>query len=202
MNTKPVTLRAVLPILALTLSLASGAAMACGKARWEVKVGMDLDAPRIAVAPVVDTTIVDLTRIPAPINPDVRKNTRYAPTELTVYRVHGTITLIKPEKDSDYHMVIADKKGRTMTMESVDPSCATGSRFEAQIWLVRNTIDRYFGGKISGKRKIDIPVTVTGVGFFDKLHGQTGAAPNGIELHPLLAISFDGSSGEPPQAVN
>lgn len=27
-----------------------------------------------------------------------------------------------------------------------------------------------------------------GVGFFDRLHGQTGVAPNGIELHPLLSI--------------
>ena len=27
---------------------------------------------------------------------------------------------------------------------------------------------------------------VTGVAFFDFLHGQTGVAPNGIELHPVL----------------
>ena len=31
--------------------------------------------------------------------------------------------------------------------------------------------------------------TVTGVGFFDILHGQTGVAPNGIELHPVLRLS-------------
>jgi len=33
-------------------------------------------------------------------------------------------------------------------------------------------------------------VTVTGVGFFDLLHGQSGAAPNGIELHAVLDICF------------
>jgi hypothetical protein len=27
---------------------------------------------------------------------------------------------------------------------------------------------------------------VTGVAFFDFLHWQTGVAPNGIELHPVL----------------
>jgi len=27
-----------------------------------------------------------------------------------------------------------------------------------------------------------------GVGFFDRRHGQTGAAPNSIELHPVLQI--------------
>lgn len=35
------------------------------------------------------------------------------------------------------------------------------------------------------------PVRVTGVGFFDKLHGQTGVAQvNGIELHPGLKIKW------------
>ena len=29
---------------------------------------------------------------------------------------------------------------------------------------------------------------MTGVAFFDFLHGQTGVAPNGIELHPVLAF--------------
>ena len=31
--------------------------------------------------------------------------------------------------------------------------------------------------------------TIRGVGFFDFLHGQTGVAPNGIELHPVLRFS-------------
>ena len=32
---------------------------------------------------------------------------------------------------------------------------------------------------------------ITGVGFFDKVHGQTGVAPlNGIELHPILKIEW------------
>ena len=35
-------------------------------------------------------------------------------------------------------------------------------------------------------------VRVRGVGFWDEVHGQTGVAPNGIELHPVL--SFDGHS--------
>jgi hypothetical protein len=31
--------------------------------------------------------------------------------------------------------------------------------------------------------------TITGVGFFDKRHGQGGGAGNGIELHPVLRFS-------------
>ena len=35
------------------------------------------------------------------------------------------------------------------------------------------------------------PVRITGVGFFDKVHGQTGVSQfNGIELHPVLKVEF------------
>jgi hypothetical protein len=34
------------------------------------------------------------------------------------------------------------------------------------------------------------PATVVGVGFFDRSHGQTGNAPNILELHPVLGITF------------
>jgi hypothetical protein len=35
-----------------------------------------------------------------------------------------------------------------------------------------------------------IPARVTGVGFFDRMHGQTGVAANVIELHPILKIEW------------
>ncbi len=42
--------------------------------------------------------------------------------------------------------------------------------------------------------KTKVPATkviVTGVGFFDRIHGQMGVAPlNGVELHPILSIEF------------
>jgi hypothetical protein len=34
------------------------------------------------------------------------------------------------------------------------------------------------------------PVRLTGIGFFDRAHGATGAAPNVIELHPVLKVEF------------
>ena len=39
---------------------------------------------------------------------------------------------------------------------------------------------------------------LTGVGFFDRDHSQIGRAANVIELHPLLDIEFNPSSGPPP----
>jgi hypothetical protein len=48
----------------------------------------------------------------------------------------------------------------------------------------------------SRKREIDTTVSLIGVGFFDKPHGQSGRAPNAIELHPVLGICF-GAGCEP-----
>ena len=47
-----------------------------------------------------------------------------------------------------------------------------------------------------------MPVTVTGVRFFDFLHGQTGVAPNGIELHPVLDIQFSTGGTPTPTPTN
>jgi hypothetical protein len=39
---------------------------------------------------------------------------------------------------------------------------------------------------------------VVGVAFFDFLHGQTGVARNGIELHPVLGFACLSKAGPPP----
>jgi hypothetical protein len=39
--------------------------------------------------------------------------------------------------------------------------------------------------------KLGGSVTIVGVGFWDAKHGQTGIAPNGIELHPVLNFKGD-----------
>lgn len=55
---------------------------------------------------------------------------------------------------------------------------------------MRQAIESKLGTVSSKAQKLRRVVTVTGVGFFDPIHGQTGVAPNGIELHPLLSIDF------------
>jgi hypothetical protein len=39
---------------------------------------------------------------------------------------------------------------------------------------------------------------VVGVAFFDYKHGQTGVAPNAIELHPVLGFACLSKAGPPP----
>jgi hypothetical protein len=115
---------------------------------------------------------------------------RFAPTELTTYQIDGILTVIKKEADEDYHLVIADAANPTLTMivESPAPGCAAGSAFSDKVAAVRQTLDQRFGEFT--RLEPNLPVSVTGVAFFDVLHGQEGVASNGIELHPILAITF------------
>ena len=179
--------RAILGAIALLMSAYS--VLACGTERWPVKIGTDRDATRVANFPQ-PTTIVQLGSIPAPAHPEQRRSSRFAPTELTTFQITGVLTVIKREADDDYHIVIADPADpqATMIVEAPDPSCASGSVFLDSIAFARRTVDQRFGEI----RRIDtnVPVTVTGVAFFDVLHGQEGVAPNGIELHPILVIAF------------
>jgi hypothetical protein len=161
----------------------------CGTERWAVKTMTDPLAGQVNLTPQ-DATIAQLVAIAPPVAP----TDRVAPTEETTFRVHGTITLVKTEADSDYHVVIADPAGDTMIVEATSPSCDQGSVTADQIAAVRQAMDGQFPG---GHFKGGVPATVTGVGFFDKIHGQTGVAPNGIELHPLIDVQFDAAGGTP-----
>src|SRR6266853_2934223 len=174
-------------LLVVSLAFAPVQVFACGKERWSVKTVTDKDAAKVQEAPTPGT-INQLRQIAAPINPNVRPDSRYSPTELTTYEVTGYITLIKAEADQDYHIVLADDAGRTMIVESTHPDCALQSRFKAEIDQARAALDQAFKGPISKPIKMRKVATVTGVGFFDHIHGQTGVAPNGIELHPILLV--------------
>jgi hypothetical protein len=182
--------------MALILSLIAPPALArCGVERWPVKVGTDADAVSVSLYPT-QTTIKDLTQLAAPKYPGLQPNNRY-PEERQTVSLSATLTLIKREADSDYHLVIGNGliwNGTAMIphmiVEAPDPACATNSRFIKYITQVRRAIDQYFGGPIIGRHPVNTPITITGIPFFDKIHDQEGVAPNGIELHPLLSIDF------------
>src|SRR5712692_1401781 len=126
---------------------------ACDKERWSVKTVTDKDAAKVQEAPTPGT-INQLRQIAAPINPNLRPDSRDNPTELTTYEVTGYITMIKAEADQDYHIVLADDAGRTMIVESTHPDCALKSRFKAEIDQVRATLDQTFKGPINKPMKM------------------------------------------------
>ena len=160
---------------------------ACGTERWSVKTAADDDRSRVATKP----RDVSIRYLRARHTPSYRPQTaRVAPVELTTYRVHARLVEYVREDDGDYHLVLADRAGRTIIAEIPDPSCvAKISPFKAAIRTARTRMDGHFNVssdfKPAGQR-----VVVRGVGFFDYFHGQTGMAPDDLELHPVTALRF------------
>jgi len=163
----------------------------CGVERWSVKTGTDPDAALVDLNNPTPTTIAFLRSFTAPADPPGPPlNARVAPAETTLYVVNATMTLYKKEADVDYHIVIQDSSGNTMVTEIPCPCCVgVGSPFAAGIANAREEFD----ARLTATpffQSVSLPVQITGVGFFDFIHGQTGVAPNGIELHPILDIKF------------
>jgi len=159
-------------------------AATCGVERQTVKTGEDPDADKVNQT-VVKTTIAELDALGAPVMPTAR----VAPVEETVYQLTATLLGFKQESDSDYHLVLKDASGQTMIVEIPAPNCVTGGPFKGPIGIARSAFDaRFHPGR--GFQSASVMVTITGVGFFDRIHGQTGVAPNGIELHPVLTVAF------------
>jgi hypothetical protein len=149
---------------------ASGfASGSCGVERWTVKTLQD----RPALLPPASTTIHFLVTRPAPPALPVSR----LPFERHVYTVTAAVTLVRQEQDGDLHLVLRSGPDQ-MIAEASSPSCdsrATPLR-RAQMAAARARV------------RLCAHARVTGVSFFDFDHGQTGVAPNAIELHPILGF--------------
>ena len=156
---------------------------ACGSERWDVKTGTDTAASKVSLVPT-NTTIAALIAVPS-----AKPTARESPTETTLWELKDvTLTTLKLESDSDYHLVISDGAS-SMIAEIPYPTCATASKWSCFITNARSVVDAKFTVSTSPQHPAQT-VTVRGVGFFDFAHGQTGEAPNSIELHAVLQICF------------
>ncbi len=172
-----------------------------GKERWNVKVAADADRDTIKRDAIQDVTISDLlvTDRPAVLlltgQNDAFINNRASVVEQTVYRLTNVeIIGIKEEADGDYHVVVRDDMNHQMIVEVPFggnlPFVPATSVFVAEITAARKAFDGKFGPIEQGMRSVSQKATIVGVGFFDSVHGQTGVAANGIELHPVIGVQF------------
>ena len=162
-------------------------ALACGEERWAVKTGTDDDAVLVD-ATMLDATVAELVSFPAPsVLPSTH---RVVPYERRVYRLTSAVLVrYRLETDSDYHLVISEG-AQTLIAEIPAPNCvdapspfAPGIRQARASFDARLTATDFF-------QTAHTTVSLAGVGFFDFIHGQSGVAPNGFELHPVTAICF------------
>ena len=157
----------------------------CGVERWAVKTGMDPAAASVNMTPAT-TTIAALSAIPAPAKPGASR----LPQEMRTVKISVTVISVKRESDSDYHLVLTDGSA-TMIGEIPHPSCVASGPFRTGSARARAALDVLVPTLQGSSSFVPVrrQVVLTGVVFLDKLHGQTGAAPNGVELHPIVALS-------------
>jgi hypothetical protein len=176
-----------------TVASPNSSSGSCGVERWSVKTGTDADKNLLNLSSTTSTTIAFLRGLQKPGS--LPSNNRIQPTETTQYKLSATLVEYKLESDSDYHLVIKDANGNTMITEIPDPLCvASGSVLTSQITNARNEFNAKYNPTTSFQTA-NVPVTITGIGYFDFLHGQTGVAPNGVELHAVTDVQFSGGGG-------
>lgn len=196
----------------------------CGATeRWFVKVGTDSNAGQVDIAHPIPSSVAELNALPNLRNQVAAGNNKFRlPEETKVYSVQGFLALFKNESDSDYHLVITDSSltytpggpgtagketGTSFIAEIPSPDCTAGtvgdptvhSVFENALHSARQKFEAKFPGGQGANQIVNLPVSVTGVAFYDRQHLQTGRAKNGIELHPILDISFDQNPTPSPQ---
>ena len=178
----------------LVVALLSLAAFAqkCPVERGLIKDLKDVQAALVS-PDAEETTVEELRAFPAPGDLKTEPNWRNQPVEITRYRLRARLVGYKHEADNDYHLVLASLMDPKLTMigEIPDGRCA-GKRIATTVgneqrWLIA-TFGKPRGQGKMRKLKHPAKVEIEGIGFFDVLHGQTGVAPNGIEIHPILAI--------------
>jgi|GEM_PF-1551744 len=167
---------------------------ACGVERWAVKTLRDPEAAELSRTPV-NTTVEQLASAQAPYDPDTLRR-RYGPVEKTLWRVRARLLGFAYEDDSDYHVVIAGSSGQTMIAEIPSEQCVASNKsvYVAVRRAVRE-LAHFRPERRSGFHWLDgggqTPpiITLVGYGYFDRIHGQNGVSPNGVEIHPVLSIT-------------
>jgi hypothetical protein len=161
----------------------------CGVERWSVKTLTDQAAGAVNRKPKT-TTVAALTRLRAPTH----LGRRVRGVETTTYRLRASLVEMKIEDDGDVHLVVAQPgTGKAVTMIAEFPS--SGCIRKSPTWArkrmlgARAAVTKACGAPGTSFTALNGAATLTGVGFFDFIHGQAGVAPNGIELHPVVGIS-------------
>jgi hypothetical protein len=158
--------------------------------RRTVKTGHDEDLDKVD-ATARPTTIAALRAmaVPSSLSASSPRFTYEGSPEIQTYRIAGvTLAGYKRESDGDYHLVLQDKAGNSLIAEIPDP-LRVGESWKARTFKARTAFEARHPPSRTFQTAGET-VTVTGIGFFDLVHGQIGVAPNGIELHAVLDICW------------
>jgi hypothetical protein len=172
-----------------------------GTFRWPVKTMTDPSARGswASARPTATTVYALVQRRDRP-----RRLTASTPrqrgAERTIFRVHARLVAARASDsssgDGDIRLVVADPTtGETMVAAFPDPNCAPASRSRkrSQMTTARvSFIARCQFPPLGRFGTLHGTATITGVGFYAAKGNGRGAAPNGIELHPVLGFTGPG----------
>jgi hypothetical protein len=188
------------PIPAPSTGVGTTCGSHCGTERWHVKTLSDPQASQVDRS-IHMTTVDQLIHAPVPKPPSgslaKADNIRFAPWELEAVQMRATIVGWKTENDNDYHIVVSDLNNakETMIVEPPSSACssACSSGYAALFQSARDAFVHCMGTPSTQFTYINtktVIADITGVPYFDPIHGQTGVAPNGIEIHPVVSVTF------------
>jgi hypothetical protein len=186
----------------ILIFLTASAIAQCGVERNDVKDLKDAAAKEIHFD-AKSMTIASLRKIKPPAK--IGNTLPRQDGEKQVYEVEAQVIGFKYEKDGDrdYHVVLSTigKPAETMIIEIPHPDCGPliyKTIFTELRSFINSLAPNHTPGPTFYELPKPVPVKASGVVFFDKIHGthvnldgtegQIGVAPNGIELHPVLAL--------------
>jgi hypothetical protein len=165
----------------------------CGTERWAAKTLSDSKSASIDFSQTPQVmTLTEVNQLTGHCHPGMNLR-RTFPEELKIFEVTGWVRCVKKEQDRDYHIAIFEEDAvdaPSMVVEVIDPGCQ-GAKTSPEHERLVNARAAFM--QLTNSKPHDLlgkQVKVTGVGFFDLAHGQTGISSSCMELHPVLTIEL------------
>lgn len=168
--------------------------------RGAVKMCTDTAGKRILHLPVKHTQISILSNpaiTPKP-KPQELDSGKRALAEKRKVHVHALLLAYSREADGDYHLILMDPKDSSTLIAEIPnphhPAIKNNIELSKLYAQARKTIDSAYGAPTTQTKFFTSKptVSVTGIVFFDKKGHGLGHAENSVEIHPVVAIRFEG----------
>ena len=166
--------------------------------RWQVRTGIDSDVTRVKPDPDM-TTVEELIAQPRPDDmplsgkaPAKYQSGRAAPVETTTWSFDAEVRGFRRSVNRTYRLILVGNSGATMIAKLPDPKrMRQSSPWLSSVVAVRNRLEeRLRFTNAYTYLTPPLPVHLMGIGHFGRPHGQAGAAPNGVELQPIIGFEW------------
>jgi hypothetical protein len=155
----------------------------CGSELWSLKTLSDPQRELVNLHPRTTTVAAINNR-----RPPVVLTGRRDPFERQVWRVSVQITEYKLEADADIHLVLYGQGGYLIAEMPAAACLPAQTRDRRAIVTARRAFVRRCGAASDSWKPLGAVAVISGVGFWDFPHGQSGHARNYAELHPVTGI--------------